>query len=185
MRNIRSNSRRANPDNKLSKVSKRMKRAETVGLSMPVTPESKIKLRKELNDMTTLKYYINGENIEKEYKITTTILGSGSYAVVKLGESIDDSNQKVAIKIYEKSKLYTNKHRRKNLCNEIMVLKSLDHKNIIKLVNVYEDRINIYLVLEYVRGMSLYKFIKERKTQGLSDKEVRCIFKSTLSALEY
>ena len=73
--------------------------------------------------MAVLKYHISQSKIEKEYKMTTTVLGKGSYAVVRLAESIKDPTQKVAIKVYEKCKLYTNRHRRKNLCNEIMVLK--------------------------------------------------------------
>ena len=100
-----------------------VKRADTVSSSMPITIDTKIKLRKELDDMAVLKYHITQGKIEKEYKITSTILGKGSYAVVKLAERIDNAEFKVAVKIYEKCKLYTNKHRRKNLCNEIMVLK--------------------------------------------------------------
>lgn len=185
IRNIRSTSRRAKLDTKITHPPKRMKRAETVGIGMAVSPESKIKLRKELNDMTTLKYHISPGKIEQEYLMTSTILGSGSYAIVKLGESVANPEEKVAIKIYEKNKLYTNKHRRRNLCNEIMVLKTLDHKNIVKIRKVFEDRAHIYLIMEYIKGMSLYKYIKNKKTQGLGDQEVRFIFKEILSALVY
>lgn len=66
-----------------------------------------------------------------------------------------------------------------------MVLKSLDHKNIIKLIKVYEDRSSIYLILEYIPGMSLYKYIKEKKTGGLGDAEVRFIFKEILSTMAF
>jgi serine/threonine protein kinase len=135
--------------------------------------------------MTNLNYLISRGKVDKEYRMTSTILGSGSYAVVKLAERIDNADEKVAIKIYEKNKLYTNKHRRVNLCNEIIVLRSLEHKNIVKLINVYEDRANVYLILEYIKGMSLFKYIKDKKTHGLGDQETRLVFKEILNTLLY
>lgn len=69
---------------------------------MPTTSESKLKLRREFNDLTDLKYLISEGNIDLEYKITSVILGSGSYAIVRLGERVDNPSEKVAVKIYEK-----------------------------------------------------------------------------------
>lgn len=138
-----------------------------------------------MDEMAVLKYHISHIKIEKEYKITSTILGSGSYAIVKLGENIKNPAEKVAIKIYEKSKLFTNKQRRMNLLHEITVLKSLDHQNIIKLIKVFEDRAKIYLILDYVKGMSLFKYIKMKKTHGLGQEESRFILKEILGTLLY
>lgn len=146
---------------------------------------SKLQFRKELDDLAVLKYHITQGKIEKEYKMTNTILGKGSYAIVKLAESIIDPEFKVAIKIYEKSKLYMNKHRRKNLCNEIMVLKNLDHPNILKLLKVYEDRSNVYLVMEHVQGVSLYRYLKQKNSLCLSEAEAKFIFKETLKGILY
>lgn len=114
--NMRSNSRKERIGHKGGNNNeKKIKRAETVGMPTPNQTESKIKLKNELNEMSTLKYHISIGRIEKEYRITPTILGTGSYAIVKLAENLLDPEQKVAVKIYEKNKLYTNKHRRKNL----------------------------------------------------------------------
>ncbi|CAI2386039.1 unnamed protein product [Moneuplotes crassus] len=184
----RPNSRRARLKEASGEVSRRVKRAETVTPCTKITiPDSKMKLRKEFNDMNSLKYHISHDKIDKEYIITSTVLGTGSYAVVKLGESIPppgDMPVQVAIKIYEKNKLFTNKHRRLNLYNEITVLKSLKHPNVIKLIKVFEDRSKIYLVLEYVKGVSLYKYIKE-KSHRLKEKEANFIFKEILKTLTY
>lgn len=73
--------------------------------------------------MAAVRLHIGTGSFDKEYRMTAHILGTGSYAVVKLAERIDGDKGNVAVKVYEKSKLYTNKHRRKNLCSEIMVLK--------------------------------------------------------------
>ena len=122
MKDIRSISRREKIDNGPCKIIKWIKRADTGNAVLPSTSESKLKLRKDLNDVTDLKYLISEGSIDLEYKVTSIILGSGSYAIVRLGEKVDNPEEKVAVKIYEKSKLFANKHRRKNLWNEIMVL---------------------------------------------------------------
>jgi hypothetical protein len=109
---------------------RRERRAET---AVGQVERQSIKLRADLNDMAALKLHMSPGKLEAEYNITPIILGSGSYAVVKLGEEVGDSEKKVAIKIYEKKKLYTNKMRRKNLVNEIVILKNCDHKNIGKI----------------------------------------------------
>lgn len=99
---------------------RKIKRAETAEAGIP---ESRLELRKELDDMAAVRLHIGTGSFDKEYRMTAHILGTGSYAVVKLAERIDGDKGNVAVKVYEKSKLYTNKHRRKNLCSEIMVLK--------------------------------------------------------------
>jgi len=56
-------------------------------------PDSKIKLRKEMDEMAYLKYHISQLKIDKEYRITSTVLGTGSYAIVKLGESLKNPDK--------------------------------------------------------------------------------------------
>ena len=86
---MRSTSRKGRTEIQSGNVTKRMKRAETVAITSPIKiPEAQIKLRKELNDMAMLKYHISQSKMDKEYRMTSTILGSGSYAIVKLGEKI-------------------------------------------------------------------------------------------------
>ena len=173
MRDLNSISRKWKIENKNNNAMKLVKRQETLINNVPLTLDSKTPHHRELSDMKVLNYHISAGNIEQEYRITSTILGSGSYAVVKLGEMIDNPEQNVAIKIYEKNKLYASKHRRKNLWNEISVLKTMNHRNIIRLIKVFEDKTNVYLVMEYVKGMSLFKYIKERKATGLSETEYK------------
>ena len=68
------------------------------------------------------KYYITKE------------LGEGSTASVYLCESIRDSSKKVALKILKKEYLKKDKKNADSLVNEIAILTSCDHKNIIKLI---------------------------------------------------
>ncbi len=43
--------------------------------------------------------------------------------------------------------------------NEIELLKVCDNPNIVKLEDYFEDPNNIYLVLEYIEGSNLMKYI--------------------------
>lgn len=66
-----------------------------------------------------------------------------------------------------------------------MVLKTIEHKNILKLIKVFEDRVNVYLVMEYIKGMPLYRYLKERKSSGLHEHDAKFLLKEILSALVY
>ena len=46
---------------------------------------------------------------------------------------------------------------------EIDILKNLDHPNIVKLYEVFEDKTHIYLVQEMCSGGELFDVIVERK----------------------
>ena len=43
--------------------------------------------------------------------------------------------------------------------NEIKILKQLDHPNIVKLYEIYNDSKNIYLITEYLEGGELFDLI--------------------------
>lgn len=47
------------------------------------------------------------------------------------------------------------------MCCEIDILRELDHPNIIKTHAVYEDMLNIYVIMDYHNGGELFKSIKK------------------------
>ncbi len=65
------------------------------------------------------------------------------------------------------------------LRNEISILKSLDHPNIVKAYEVYETKVNIYLLLEHCSGGDLYSRIP------YSEKASAKIVGKLLSALSH
>jgi len=65
------------------------------------------------------------------------------------------------------------------LRNEIKILQSLDHPNIVKAYEVYENSVNIYLVLEHCSGGDLYSRIP------YSEKQSAKIVGKLLSALSH
>jgi len=84
--------------------------------------------------------------IKKKYKIETKVLGAGAFGKVFMATSVADSNFKVAIKVISKKKLENDIDQLKD---EIDILKRLDHPNIIKYYETYENAKYMYIVMEY------------------------------------
>lgn len=88
----------------------------------------------------------------------------------------------MAIKIVYKSKLSLS--RLASLEEEIEILKSCDHQNIVKLHEVYEDSQNIYIVQELLRGGDLRQYL-ETRTESISEYIIVAIARQLIEALDY
>ena len=66
---------------------------------------------------------------------------------------------------------------------EIDILKNLDHPNILRLYEVFEDKKYIYLVTELCYGGELFDEILKRKT--FTEKDAAVVIKQVLSAIAY
>ena len=83
----------------------------------------------------------------------TKVLGVGSFGKVFMTTNKHDPNFKVAIKVLDKEKLKGNLDL---VVQEISALNKLDHPNIVKYFETYNDVKYIYLVMEYIQGMPLF-----------------------------
>lgn len=116
--------------------------------------------------------------VEDKYDMKD-VLGTGAFSQVRLAESKDDG-QMYAIKIIDKKAL---KGKEDSLENEIRVLKRLDHVNVVKLLEAYESRACVYLVMELVTGGELFDRIVEKGSY--SEKDAADLIKQVLSAVAY
>lgn len=66
---------------------------------------------------------------------------------------------------------------------EIDILKNLDHPNILRLYEVFEDNKCIYLVTEFCEGGELFDEIIQRGSFG--EQDAAKIIKQLLSAIAY
>lgn len=71
----------------------------------------------------------------------------------------------------------------RSLVKEIEILRLLDHPNIIKLYEVYEDETHVHLVMEYLCGGELFQQITRRGM--FSEVDAIVVMKNLLSALSY
>jgi len=116
--------------------------------------------------------------VEDKYDLKD-VLGTGAFSQVRLAESKEDGHMH-AIKIIDKKAL---RGKEDSLENEIRVLKRLDHKNVVKLLEAYESRTCVYLVMELVTGGELFDRIVEKGSY--SEKDAADLIKQVLSAVAY
>ncbi len=85
-------------------------------------------------------------------------IGKGSYGEVKklIHKASGDFRAMKIIKKEECSKEFIS-----SLLNEIEILRDLDHPNIVKLFEFYQDRLNFYLITEFIEGGELFDKITE------------------------
>lgn len=76
-----------------------------------------------------------------------------------------------------------NNHIFKIAHREISIMRMLDHANIIKLLEIYEDDRHMFLVLEYCSGGELLDYLLSQ--HHLSEKEAAHIMHEMMTAIEY
>ncbi|CRG95088.1 calcium dependent protein kinase 5, putative [Plasmodium gallinaceum] len=121
---------------------------------------------------------MNNNELTDVYEFDRYKLGKGSYGNVVKAVSKKTGQQR-AIKIIEKKKI----HNLERLKREILIMKQMDHPNIIKLYEVYEDHEKLYLVLELCYGGEL--FDKIVKYGSFSEYEAYKIMRQVFSAIYY
>ena len=138
-----------------------------------------IKNLSSASSATNIKIF-NG-NIDN-YLITKE-LGKGSYATVKLATN-KTNKKKYAIKIYSRESLI-DPQKRNTIKNEIDILKQLDNINIMKLYEVIDTTQYLYLVVEYINGISLLEIIKRDKNHYFEEKRAIRIFIQIVKGMIY
>lgn len=116
---------------------------------------------------------------DEDYKIGKKI-GTGAHSEVFECEH-NITKEMCAVKIIHK-KIFQ-KVNRLYLNNEIAILKLVNHPNVIHLKETYEDKENIYIVLELIKDGDFFDFINNKSC--LKDDELRPIMKQLLEATAY
>jgi len=123
--------------------------------------------------------------IKKHYDLGVQ-LGSGNFAVVKkaVRKTADGPNgmakgTEVAVKIIDKAKVED----MNDIQREIEIMGILDHKNVIKLYEIYDESKKMQLVMELVQGGEL--FDKIVAMGNYSEKSAAKVMHQLCGALEY
>lgn len=121
----------------------------------------------------------NNKKIRKYEK--GKFLGKGGFA--KCFEmKCCESKRFFAAKVFEKKAL-VNARSRKKLINEIKLHKKLQHENIVNFEHFFEDKENVYILLELCTNQTLNELLKRRKR--LTDLETLYYCKQIIEALIY
>ncbi|CAD8108765.1 unnamed protein product [Paramecium sonneborni] len=119
-------------------------------------------------------------SITNEYTLLKPPIGKGAFGEVRKGIH-KVTNQIRAIKVISKEK--ANAIEVERLRIEIEILKRLDHPNIIKIYEFYQDNKNIYIVTELCTGGELFDKIQDQ--QAFSERKAAETMKQILSAVNY
>ncbi|XP_020292730.1 calcium/calmodulin-dependent protein kinase type 1 isoform X2 [Pseudomyrmex gracilis] len=118
-------------------------------------------------------------SVEDKY-ILKDLLGTGAFSEVRLAESKEKPGQMFAVKIIDKKAL---KGKEDSLENEIKVLRRLTHPNIVQLLETFEDKHKVYLVMELVTGGELFDRIVEKGSY--TEKDASGLIRQVLEAVGY
>lgn len=108
-------------------------------------------------------------------------IGSGSFAFVYQGRNINKGEQIVAMKIIPKS--YLEKDDYQKIQREIKSMQILSHKNIVRLLDFFENPNYFFLITEYCEGGSLFNYILQGKP--LREPQAAIVFRQIVEAIDY
>jgi len=128
---------------------------------------------------TLLKEDEKSPSLEDRYELKD-LLGTGAFSQVRLAESKTETGKLYAVKIIDKTAL---KGKEDSLENEIKVLRRLKHPNIVQLLETYEDKSKVYLVMELVTGGELFDRIVEKGSY--TEKDAADLIRQVLEAVDY
>ena len=108
-------------------------------------------------------------------------LGKGGFAKCYELKRVDNGRI-FAAKIFDKQGL-ANGRSKKKLINEIKIHKKLNNANIVGFEKFFEDKDNVYILLELCSNQTLKELVKRRKR--LNELEVQCYTLQIIRALRY
>lgn len=117
----------------------------------------------------------------QQYRILQQ-LGKGHFATVYLCVE-RATGTKYAVKVFERRQSESQKSQTDTLQQEIALLMSVHHPNVLCLKDTFDERDGAYLVLELAPECELFNYIV--RNQKLSEKETRDVFIQLFEGLKY
>ena len=110
------------------------------------------------------------------------MLGAGAFGKVFHTQNKHDASFEVAIKVLDKVKLADSIN---SIMNEVAILNALDHPNIVKYYETYNDEKFIYLVMEYISGKPLFEKIIEQPSNMFSEDQAAQYMRQLFQAINH
>jgi len=126
-----------------------------------------------------MSIYHKGENITDYYQIEDE-LGAGSFGVVRLATN-KSTGEEVAVKIIDRKGLQEDDE--VALRTEVQILSEVDHPNVVKMIEVFDEEEFLYIVLELMTGGELFDRIVEK--ENYSEKEAADTIRPIIDAVRY
>lgn len=118
-----------------------------------------------------------------EFEEDPELLGEGAFAVVRSLRS-RRTGETVALKVVEKYPLHI-RNMMSQLQREVRIQSSLQHRNILRLLNCIEDDSYVYMVLEYCAGGSLRNLCARQPGCRLPEARASLYFGQILQGVDF
>ena len=120
---------------------------------------------------TKINFYLYGRRI-----------GQGAFGKVNLGLNVL-TGRVVAIKSFKKTPIEKFRHKMKKIQYETELMKRFNHKNITKILEVFNDEEYMLIIMEYINGGNLYSFVKKRRK--LPEKMAKFLFRQIILGIQH
>ena len=148
--------------------------------------DSKYYMDKSKKLVEYIKDYFNKNKIYPKTKINFYLygrqIGQGAFGKVNLGLNVL-TGRVVAIKSFKKSSEEKFKSNMKKVLYETNLMKNLNHPNITKILEVFNDEDYMLIIMEYINGGNLFSFVKKRRK--LSEKIAKFLFRQIILGIKY
>ena len=152
-------------------------------ISKPETRRSTlISNKNDIHFNTGMFVQENSSSFHSLYKLNTSPIGYGAFASVWKCTHKRTGDER-AVKILLKAGIPQKDIDSRAVFNEVEILKTLDHPNIVKVFEYFEDDCNYYILMEYCAGGDL--FDKLQQTRQFTEVQAVKIMKKLFSALNY
>ena len=143
------------------------------------------KTTQKRNSIRSSSYILDKYSIQKDFRKKyeyQSLIGSGAFGKVRLYLDRDSKTFKYAIKTIKKN--IFKRHSIDSIKREVNILRSLDHPNIVKYFETYEDECYLHIVMEYIAGDNLFRVLTDQKgfkfTERTISKIMTCLLKAVL-----
>jgi len=145
-------------------------------------PSSRKFIKKQISHRQTILL----DNISKytDYKLKyefISVLGSGGFGKVRLYKH-KETGLKYAIKTLKKN--YLNQHAIESIVREVSIAMQLDHPNIVKYFETFEDECYIHVVMEFIPGENLFGLLCNSQRK-ITESDMNSICKYLLKAVGF
>ena len=121
-------------------------------------------------------------NTDLNFYLYGRLIGQGAFGKVNIGLNIL-TGRVVAIKSFNKKNLNKNGDNMKKILYETNLMKKLNHPNITKILEMFEDDDYILIAMEYINGGNLFSFVKKRRK--LSEKTAKFLFRQIILGIKH
>jgi len=122
----------------------------------------------------------NNSKVTEDYKILDEILGLGTYGEVR--KAIHRATKELrAIKIVFKRKCSSS--HQESIFKEVRIMREIDHPNIVKVYEYFQDENFIFIVMDLIQGGELFERIIQ--AHHFSERKAAEIFHQILGAVNY